>query len=72
MGIDPKKDPVDYILIVLCVVFVWFCALVVKNAKADYDENNEPLAGPTYWVGPAIPVCDKELWDRIREGCDDD
>ena len=21
------------------------------------------------WEPPAIPKCDKELWDRIREGC---
>jgi hypothetical protein len=23
------------------------------------------------WKPPDIPQCEKELWDRIREGCDD-
>jgi len=22
------------------------------------------------WEPPVIPQCNKELWDRIREGCD--
>lgn len=24
------------------------------------------------WEPPTIPQCDKELWERIREGCDNE
>jgi hypothetical protein len=24
------------------------------------------------WQPPPIPQCDKETWDRIREGCNND
>jgi hypothetical protein len=24
------------------------------------------------WQPPPIPQCDKETWDRIREGCDNE
>jgi len=24
------------------------------------------------WEPPVIPSCNKELWDRIREGCEDE
>ena len=24
------------------------------------------------WSPPPIPNCNKEIWDRIREGCDDE
>lgn len=66
-----KTDWVDYFLLFMCVVFIWFSALVVTEAKAHHDEQQ---ARPVVkgWQPPAIPHCDKELWLRIKDGCNDE
>ncbi len=33
----------------------------------DSHEKEQVIEG---WEPPVIPSCNKELWDRIREGCD--
>jgi hypothetical protein len=67
MRIQNKTDWVDHLLGILCVMFIWFCVLVVKEAKAHHDAI-EPPRLPT-WSAPEIPQCDKELWLRIKDGC---
>lgn len=44
---------------------LWFVDFVKTNARAPVVQ-----AEPKDWR-PTIPHCDKPLWDRIREGCDD-
>ena len=68
MSIQRNTDWVDHIIIILCILFVWFCVSVVKTAKAHHDELQQPapVARDMY---PEIPQCDKELWLRITEGC---
>lgn len=49
----------------LCMVM--FVVVVLMNASAH--EPVKPNA-PT-WQPREIPQCDKELWERITDGCDD-
>ena len=70
MRLQNKTDWIDHFLGIMCVLFIWFCVLVVKEAKA-YDEAKQPPRLPT-WSSPEIPKCDKELWLRIKDGCNDD
>lgn len=41
--------------------------LVYQETEMEYLMNRCDEQG---WSPPAIPQCDKPLWDRIREGCD--
>lgn len=40
--------------------------IIVDTASNHRPSVREPTNGY-----PDIPQCDKELWDRIREGCDE-
>lgn len=68
MSIQKKTDWVDHLLGILCALFVVFCVIVVKEAKAHYDIKQQRTE-PAVWTGPPIPKCNKELWLRITEGC---
>jgi len=66
-----KTDWVDHVLGLFALAFVFFCVMVVKEAKSHHDNKPEPYV-PEEWTGPDIPQCDRELWDRITEGCPDE
>lgn len=68
MKIQRRTDWVDHLLGILCVFLIWFCVLVVKEASA-----HEPrqVQQPAVWTGPTIQKCDKELWLRIKDGCNE-
>ena len=68
MKIQRNTDWVDHVIIILCIAFIWFCVLIVKEAKAHHDNQVEPTP-PAVWTGPEIQQCDKELWLRIKDGC---
>lgn len=69
MSIQRNTDWVDHVIIILCILFIWFCVSIVKTAKAHHDRMQEP-APAARGMYPEIPQCDKELWLRITEGCD--
>jgi len=57
----------EILLIVFIAAFLTLCVVVIVGvAKA---QTPEPIARS--WSPPAIPHCDKPLWERITEGCDD-
>ena len=72
MTIQKKTDWVDHLLGALCILFVWFCIVVVKEAKAHHDELLEAPKHEVRGQYPEIPKCDKELWLRIKDGCSDE
>lgn len=67
MKIQRRTDWVDHFLLILCIILVGFSVMVVLEASA-----HEPreINQPAIRTGPAIPKCDKELWLRIKDGCD--
>jgi len=50
-------------LILMCIAYTTY---VVFDAAATPVCVHEAT-----WEPPEIEQCDKELWERIREGCDD-
>jgi hypothetical protein len=69
MKIQNKTDWIEYILAIMAVLFIFFCVLVIKEAKAYHDKL---LEAPKYEMREQyreIPKCDKELWLRIKDGC---
>lgn len=68
MSLQRRTDWVDHVLIILCIAFIWFCVLVVKEAKAHHEERQAPTT-EVRGMYPEIPKCDKELWLRIKDRC---
>jgi len=70
MRLQNKTDWIDHFLGIMCVLFIWFCIVVVKEAKAYHDEITAPVPEMRSQY-PEIPKCDKELWLRIKDGCNE-
>ena len=52
------------------IVLALFCVEVLETAQMYHlDRQAEALLKTERRVYPRIPVCDAELWDRIRNGC---
>lgn len=66
-----RTDWVDHLLGIMAVLFIVLCILIIKEAKAHHDEKAPP-ATPEVWTGPPIQQCDKELWERIKDGCEEE
>ena len=63
------------IVVVLIVIVLSITTFEVVDRVIDYrelqeKEQREHLCMET-WQPPVIEQCDKETWDRIREGCDE-
>ena len=50
----------------LTVVLVLICLSTVEAVTRDQPRSTQPRDWP-----PQIPNCDKELWERIKDGCDE-
>ena len=57
-----EKQFIYFMLIILFFIDI----MIFLGVTAPREEDRSP----TYST-PTIPQCDKELWDRIREGCDE-
>lgn len=58
-------------LVLWCIIFcVTFTTLVVIETIEEARAEETKIIEAT-WSPPPIPRCDKETWDRIREGCDE-
>ena len=53
-------------LILFAVTYVIMSVLLIEASKAA-----EPVPAPEIYYGPDIPKCDKELWLRIKDGCNE-
>ena len=58
-----KKDVIAAPLIILTTLWAGYY-LIASAAAYEAPEPRSPT-----WEYPDIPQCDKELWERIREGC---
>lgn len=58
-------------IILLFVFLIFICVTQMhedlKAWRKEYDQRQES----TGWTPRSIPVCDKELWERIKDGCPD-
>ena len=62
------KSWAEILLIIFIAAFLTLCVVVIVGvAKA---QTPEPIARSVNLL-PVIPHCDKPLWERITEGCDD-
>lgn len=59
------------IVCIALAAFFLFCAYIVFSVFMIETAKAAPPREVVVWTGPDIPKCDKELWDRIREGCDE-
>lgn len=70
-----KRDKADwaaYCLMAVIIITLWAVVETVVNAaKAHAAFEQERQVKIQGWTPPPIPQCDKALWDRIREGCDE-
>lgn len=58
---------------IMCALIVCMSAVeiatLLSQAQVCEEERQEKSKG---WTPRSIPVCDKELWERIKDGCPDD
>jgi len=66
-----KGDIVDRILLAFIALFLILCVVVVRDAAAEHGHSPVHVPRAATWQPPPIPQCDKELWLRIKDGCDD-
>ena len=72
---EPRDKAWAIAVIPFAAIMIWpfllisFSAWVIQAVKA-HAERPRPQVVAKDWR-PDIPQCDKPLWDRIREGCDD-
>jgi len=66
-----KADWADHLLAIIIVMVLWVtCKVIIEAAEAhaEYEAANQvEVKG---WQPRKIPQCDKELWLRIKDGCD--
>lgn len=59
------------IAIITIMILGTFTVLVVDKSYHHYQEEHAKKEQTTRVWPPAIPSCEKELWDRIRGECDE-
>jgi len=57
-----------YLVLLIVAIGVW----KMNDTLEQWHEEWQTVSAQPVDTRPAIPHCDKELWDRIREGCDDE
>jgi hypothetical protein len=62
-----KRNTIELVMVgIVCLIMTAFAyAVLDEGTVQEQDIQYEARKYP-----PSIPQCDKELWDRIREGCD--
>ncbi len=60
------KKVFRFILALALFIMAGLILLLVSESQA-----TSGISDPPTWQPPAIPQCDKELWERIREGCNE-
>jgi len=65
-----KTDIVDHLVVILLLIIVWFSIAAIKTAHAHGHRVIEKHV-VSESNGPDIPRCDKELWLRIKDGCNE-
>ena len=68
MTFRPDILAMSVALALVVMVLIGFGWLVVDTAYHHYQEEHTSTEVEG-WEPPVIPSCNKELWDRIREGC---
>jgi hypothetical protein len=59
------KPTPGFVLFVVCVLLGWF-TFSVFWVLGNYENEIEYSKG---WEPREIPICDRELWERIKDGC---
>ena len=57
---------------VLIALFFIMAALAELNALLENWHEEWQVVTEEGWTPREIPQCDKELWERITDGCDDE
>jgi len=69
MGVTMKDDRVFEMIMIACI---WLLFIVMATAILKPLKNREPVVRtpPVIEQGRTIPKCDKELWLRVKDGCE--
>lgn len=70
MTFRPDYIAAGLLIALISIILVIFGGLVVDTAYHHYQDSHAKEQVIEGWEPPVIPSCNKELWDRIREGCD--
>jgi hypothetical protein len=56
------------------VLMIFFLLAEMRDILVEWRESydKERQTRSQGWTPRSIPSCDRELWERIREGCDDE
>jgi len=57
----------DVSMVVVIILSLMWAAWKILPAANSY--TAPPVNKPT-WEPPEIPMCDKPLWERIKDGCE--
>lgn len=68
---DDYNDILNSVFFLLALTVVCFTAFKIFDSITELKREELYISCDTTkgWSPPPIPKCDKELWDRIREGC---
>ena len=56
----------ELIALAISIALLTMAGVIGYTAYHHHQEEHTSIEG---WEPPVIPSCNKELWDRIREGC---
>lgn len=68
---DEERTIERLIMAVVLVTITSLALVIVDKAYHHYQEEHTKKEQTTRVWPPAIPSCEKELWDRIRGECDE-
>lgn len=66
-------DKTDVFMIGLIAILLTSVGLLIADVAYHHyqKEHAKDWTITEGWEPPVIPSCNKEIWDRIREGCDE-
>lgn len=65
-------DKIDYIMITVIALVLGVTGLLIADISYHhYQRSHVKEEISKGWEPPVIPSCNKELWERIKDGCGD-
>jgi len=62
-----KHDRELFVIVMIACIFLATAFAIITTARANVPEPKHVAS----WQPPDIPQCEKELWIRITEGCEE-
>ena len=66
-----RFDKTRVIAGIIALIFAAMAYIIISVVMIEASKAAPQPQEPKIYYGPEIPKCDKELWLRIKDGCDE-